>query len=297
MGKMKTLDLRLAFVVSRISLIVFAVSAVCLAETAFSQTFTGAPAEALGGAGRASSNPLDAHYLNPGAMVFAKGTNFGGTFQEGDISLSTPVNNYAFEITDNDIEKPVNGGVGYAYKRSSFPDHTVYDQDISISLAAHILPTIGFGVQVHRLFEQNSAGPSYTKYNSTLGVLAVPAPWFGLAVVAYDYLGDSDQVLIPTFAIGTNFVILDIMRIRADVVRPELKNPTHAAIYSLGDEFNLGYDFFLRVGGKWDTILTQTYVTVGLGFEGPKLNLGYAYRSNVNVDGDAYHTLETWLTF
>jgi hypothetical protein len=297
MGKMNILDFSRAFKVSFIPLIVLAVSVFCLAESAFCQTFYGATVEAMGGAGRAAVNPIESHFLNPGAMVFSKGTNFGGVFQEGDISLPTPVNNYAFAITDNDVDKFVNGGVGYVYKRSSFPDHTLFDQDISISLAAHILPTIGVGFQFHRLFRQNSAGPAYVKYNSTVGFLAVPSPWFGLAFVAYDYLGDNDEVLIPTFAVGSNINILDIMRIRADVVRPELQNPTHAVVFSVGDEFILGYSLFLRVGGKWDLIQNQTYFSAGLGFEGPKLNVGYAYRNNVNVDGDAYHTIETWLTF
>ncbi len=200
-------------------------------------------------------------------------------------------------MTEVDPEKPLDGGLAYVYKRSSFPGYTIYDQDFSLSLGAKIIPTVGIGMQAHRLFRQNSSGPAYVKYNTTLGVLAVPKPWFGLAFVAYDIWGDSDEVLIPTLAVGMNFVIMDIFRIRGDAVRPELQNPSHNAIYSLGTEFSLGYDLFFRVGGKWDQIAYQTYFSAGLGFEGPNLNLGYAYRNNINVDGDAYHTLQAWLTF
>jgi len=283
--------------ISRIVFILLAVAYVCKAETASGQIFLGAGPEALGQAGRANNNGMDAHFLNPAGVAFSRGTNIGGVFQEGDLSQATPVNNYAFEIIDNDPESPLSGGLAYAYKRSSFSDHTLYDQDLSLSMAGHILPNVAFGIQGHRLFRQNSNGPAYTKYNTTVGLLAIPANWFGLALVGYDILGDADQVLIPTFAVGLNFIIMDILRIRFDATRPELQNPNHAAIMGGGTEFNLGYDVFLRAGGEWNNITTQTYFTAGLGFEGPKLNVGYAYRTNVNVDGDAFHTFQVWLTF
>jgi hypothetical protein len=240
---------------------------------------------------------MEAHFMNPGALPFGRGVNVGGAFQEGDMSLPTSVNNYDFEITENDPEKTLSGGIAYVTKRQSQPSYTIYDQDFSLSLAGKIFPNIGLGMQAHRLFQQNSAGPSYVKYNSTFGILAIPAQWFGLAFVVYDALGDTDQVLIPTFGIGTNFVVGEIVRIKGDVIRPELQNPNHNGIFSLGAEFILGYDLYLRVGGKWDEVANNTYASVGFGFEGPKLNVGYAYRSNVNVDGDAYHTFQTWLTF
>lgn len=283
--------------VLRIAFIVLAVAYVCKAETASGQIFLGAGPEALGGAGRANNNGMDAHFLNPAGVAFSRGTAFGGAFQEGDLTTGSPVNNYDLEVIDNDTSNIISGGIAYVTQRNSFPDHTLTTQDISISFAGHILPTIGLGVQGHRLFQQNSNGPSYVKYNTTIGVLAVPTPWFGLAFVGYDIFSDPEQVTIPTFAVGTNFVILDIFRIRADAARPELQNPSHAAIISGGIEFNLGYSILLRSGGEWNNITSQNYFCAGMGFEGPKLNVGYAYKTNVNVDGDAFHTFEAWLTF
>jgi len=283
--------------IMRIVFIVLALAYVCKAETASGQIFLGAGPEALGGAGRANNNGMDAHFLNPAGIAFSRGTAFGGAFQEGDLSTPNPVNNYDLEVIDNDTSNIISGGIAYVTKRSSFPANTTNDQDLSISFAGHIFPTMGIGVQGHRLYTQNSNGPAFVKYNTTIGFLAVPRPWFGLAFVAYDIFNDPNGVTVPTFAVGSNFVIQDLFRIRVDAVRPELQNPNHAAIISGGVEFNLGYSLLLRTGGQWNNIASQDYFCVGMGFEGPKLNVGYAYRTNVNVDGDAFHTFEAWLTF
>lgn len=236
----------------RILLIVWAVAYICKGETASGQIFLGAGPEALGGAGRANNNGMDAHFLNPAGIAFSRGTAVGGAFQEGDLSTSHPVNNYALEVIDNDTNNIISGGFAFVTQRNSYAGNTITNQDISMSFAGHILPTIGLGVLGHRFFTQNTNGPAYVKYNTTVGLLAVPAPWFGLGLVGYDIFTDADQVNITTFAVGTNVVIQDIIRIRADASRPELQNPGHNAILSAGAEFNLGYSLLLRAGGTME---------------------------------------------
>jgi hypothetical protein len=274
-----------------------AVACICKGQSANGQIFLGASPEALGGAGRAANTALDAHFLNPAALALARGTNFGGAYQWGDPSLGTPSANTAYVITDNDQESIINGGVAYVTKSQSTPNNIQTDQDVSMDVAFHILPTLAVGVQGHRLFRQNTNAPGFTKYNLTAGALVTPTNWFGLAFVGYDLFNDPDIVLNPTFAVGLNFIILDIFRIRADASRPEELNPQHTGELNLGIEFSLGFDCYLRTGGEWNDVAKQTYYTAGFGFEGPKLNIAYAFRTNVNVNGDTYQTLETWLTF
>ena len=262
------------------------------------QTFLGAGPEALGQAGRAAVHPVDSHYLNPAALPFSKEMSFGTAYQMAAPSLPNPQNTFAIVVTDNGPDKPVTGSFGYLYRRSSFTDKTIVDQDFSLDFATKIFPTVSLGVQGRRLFRQVSNGGSgFTKHNVSAGVLVLPAPFLGFSFVAYDMLNDDDLDMIPVMSIGSHIVIMDIVRLRADVTRQEKLNPEKKGTLNLGMEITGAEGFFLRTGGAWDTLHNRTFWTGGLAWEGPKLCLAYAYRDNVNLAGDTAHTLEAWLNF
>jgi hypothetical protein len=278
-----------------IILLFFAV--ICKSPLVFGQTFIGAAPEALGGTGRAATDALEAHYLNPAALAFTTGYKLGGTFQERNKATDSPSNAYAFVLTDNSGEKLAAGSFGYLHRRQSFPDHMVTDQDYSLNLARRILPTVAVGLQAHRLGREDSLGRSWTKYNSTLGVLVVPASYLGLAFVAYDMLNDDDLDMVPVLSLGLHVIVMDIMRIRADVTRQEKRNPNRAGTLGVGLEFDVGEGFLLRTGGKWDELNRKTEWSAGFGWHGPNLSVAYAYRGDVNVANDATHTFQAWLNF
>ncbi len=278
-------------------LIVGCLACVCKPVNVFAQTFLGAAPEALGLAGRAALNPLEAHYLNPAALSFLQSYYVGGTYKSDRGQLGNPENAYNLVIIDNSSERLFSASFGYLYDRKSAPDNTIVDQDFSISLAAKVLPTASIGLQGRRLVRAISNGPSFTKHNLTFGVLVVPASFLGLAFVAYDILDDADQDMIPTLSLGSHILILNILRLRADVTRQEKKNPDKKGSLNLGMEIDLSEGFLLRTGGAWDTLNHKTYWTGGLAWEGPKLSLAYAYRSEVETTGDIAHTVQAWLTF
>jgi hypothetical protein len=269
----------------------------CKPELLCAQTFFGAGTEALGEAGRAADVALDAHYLNPAALAFTRDSNGGMAYQMGDPTLSTPSSNTAFVITDNDPEKFVSGGVGFVNKRSSTPNNTIVDQDISIDVATKILPTIAVGLQTHRLFRMNNLQQGFTKYNVTGGIMVLPKPFLGFAIVAYDFMTDPDGDIIPVFALGAHIIIMDIMRIRMDATQPQAQNPNNGGTFNLGLELDGGSGFLFRGGGMWDTVNQKTLWSAGISWEGPRINAAYAYRSNAAIVGDNTQTFEVWLSF
>jgi hypothetical protein len=267
-------------------------SALARAQT----VFTAGP-EALGDAGRAAINPIDSHFLNPAAMAFTKGYNFGGVFQQGQLSADSPKNNYALVLSDNDTDKIASASFGYAYKRQSYPNNTIVDQDFSLDVAMRIVPTIAVGVQGHRLVRSSQLTSSFTKHNASVGALVVPTPIFGLSFTAYDILPDDDLDLIPVLSLGTHVIIMEILRLRADIWRQEKKNPDHQGNLGLGLEIVGAEGFLIRTGGLWDNLNKQTYWTAGLAWEGPRLSVAYGYKNNINVAGDVTHTFQAWISF
>jgi len=270
---------------------------ICKPQYSFAQSFFGAAPTALGEAGRAAVNGIDSHYLNPAAIAFTQDYNVGATFQTARATLSDPVNTTSFAMTDNGPDKVVSGGFGYYYKRASFHDRVIIDQDFSFSLAGRFLQRLGIGFQGRRLFRMNSAAPGFTKHNFTAGMLVVPATFLGFGIVGYDLLNDDDLDMVPTIGIGSHLIIMDILRFRADVTRQEKRNPEKKGSLNLGMEIDAGEGFQLRVGGIWDNINSKTYWTSGVGWEGPKLCAAYAMKNNVAVTGDTAHTFQAWLQF
>ena len=127
--------------------------------------------------------------------------------------------------------------------------------------------------------------------------MVLPKPWLGFSLVFYDMVNDPDVQLIPITAIGAHVIIMDIMRIRADVTQPQKLNPTGGGTLNLGMELDGGSGFLFRFGGDWDTVNAVTYWTAGLSWEGPRLSVAYAFRNNVMVEGDTTQTFQGWLSF
>lgn len=251
----------------------------------------------MGQAGRAASDSIDAQYLNPAALPFGKSYNFGFVYQSERAALENPVNRYAIVVTDNSGENGVTGGAGYLYRRSSFPNKTIVDQDFSLSFAGKLRTNWSIGIQGRRWFRQDNQGPNWTKHNIALGTMVVPADYLSFAFVAYDVLKDDDLDMIPVLALGSHFIIMDIIRLRADVSRQEKRNPNHEGVLNLGMEINAQEGFLFRVGGIWDELQKKRFFTAGLGWEGPRLSVAYAYRKNVDLTDDTVHTFQAWLAF
>lgn len=278
-------------------IMVWALGLICNAQSASAQTFFTAGPEAMGNAGRAANDAIAGHFLNPATIPFSQTYTFGSVFKQAQTNLATPENDYSLVMVDNEPDKILSGGFAWVRKRKSFPTKTVIDEDWSLSLAGKAFDTISWGVQGHRLRRSDNSGPGWTKHNMSLGTLVLPKPWFGLAFTAYDILGDDDLDMIPTLAMGTHIIIEDLIRIRADVTKPQKKNPENNGTLNLGFETVSGSGFLLRLGGIWDQVAHQRYWTGGIAWEGPKLSAAYAYQANTDVDGDNSHTFQLWLVF
>lgn len=270
---------------------------VCQGRLAFGQVFFDAMSESMGRSGRAAIGAINSHFLNPAGLPFSKGYTLGGVYKEERGGKENPANTYGVVIVDNGPDSPMTGGLSYIYNRKSQPDKTVTDQDFLLSFGGKIKQTISLGIQGHRLVRRDDHGPGFEKHNIGFGALFVPKAFLGFSFVAYDVLKDDDLDMIPVLGFGTNLVILDVVRVTADITKPQKKNPNDEGVLGMGVEFNGEYGLKFRAGGQWDQVAKERFVSLGFGFDGPKLSLGYAYRKNIDVAYDAGHTIQAWLVF
>lgn len=252
--------------------------------------------EAAGETGRASFDPSGSHFLNPATLPFLNNYSVAGSFQFVKPELDSPGANSGFVINDNSGDVMMAAALGYVYKRQSYTDRIILDQDFSVSFSGRILPRVAVGVLGHRLVRQNTNGPSWAKHNVTVGVLLIPATILNIGLVAYDILNDDDLDMIPTIALGSELNVMNIFKVRADVTRQEKRNPNKAVTFGSGIEFDLGEGFGLRTGGIWD-MYSQTFWTVGVNWQGPRLSAAYAYKNNINVAKDIVHNFSLWVNF
>lgn len=269
----------------------------CKLSSLHAQIYTSAQAQGTGEAGRAGYDPLGSHFLNPATLVESTGYMMGGAYQITRPDSQNPVSHTAIVVTDNSPSALIAAGVGYVNKRSSFDDRIITDQDFSLSLGVRVLPKLSLGWQGRRLVRQNTNGPSWAKHNMSAGFLLMPAAFMQLSFVAYDFLTDDDLDMIPVLAIGSQFDVMGILKLKADILRQEKRNIEKKTNLNAGAEFDLGEGFLFRSGGVWDTLNNQTYFTLGLGWMGPRLSAAYAYKNNINVARDISHNFQLWIAF
>jgi hypothetical protein len=251
----------------------------------------------MGEAGRAGFDPFGAHYMNPATLVLGSGYMLGGAFQSTNAQLESPSVNTALVVADYTPDKIANASAGYVYKRFSYPDRTNTQQDFSLAFGFRILPKLAVGLLAHQLYGQGSNSAGFRQNNISPGLLFSVAPFWNLALVGYDVLDDSSGNMTPVSALGTEFNVLGILKLRGDIVRPEKSNPNRSANLNAGVEFDLTEGFLLRTGGIWDTVRSETYWTLGLGWMGPRLCAAYAYKNNVNLAGAVTHVFQMWVSF
>jgi hypothetical protein len=250
-----------------------------------------------GETGRASVDPFGSHFMNPATLVGTHDYNLGAAYSVNRPDGNNPVVSNAFLISDNSPASLVSAAAAYVYKRSSFDSQTLIDQDFSMSFAFRFLKRLSVGALGHRLVRQNNVGPGWAKHNMTLGVWFAPLPIWNLGVVGYDVLTDDDLDMLPVLALGSEISVMGLLKIKTDILRQEKRNPEKKINLNAGIEFDLGEGFNLRTGGIWDTLNNNTYWTLGLGWAGPRLSAGYAYKNNVNISKEITHLFQLWLSF
>lgn len=267
------------------------------------QFHTGAIAAATGGAGRAAVDPGEASYLNPAVLAHLRRYYGGANYDFGSHPEEGQFRQFGVLLADNSPGNLIAGSFSYQRRNTDFEvGGSVLQQALQASLGGFVYRHLALGVSAHRLYYQPDSGSEYIQDNGNVGLMFTPLDYLGLAFTAYNVLPASESVpvgvrLVPTFAIGSNIIIKDILHLRLDFVRPDKFNEGQRTNVMAGLESYFRDDFAFRLGGRWMETRDQMWVSTGIGFKGPKLSFDYTFEKDVRRADGSRHLFDLWLPF
>jgi hypothetical protein len=278
------------------------------AATAEAPYRLGPVSSALGGAGRAAVDEAESFWLNPAALVHVRSYHVAFSHQQSHRDLGDSYRDWAVALADSGEDKMAAGSFSYIQRnhlRGGAGAIASESRDFQLSLAS-FFPNrkVAMGLTYHRLVHEQPGFDS-TQDNYSVGFLYSFADKLGLALVGQDLAGASDSVapearMIPTVSFGLHVIPHPIVRLRADVVRRLELNPNNLDHVHLGLESWFDANFAFRMGSAWLESQNEQWLTVGLGFKGPRLSFGYAFeiqtREKVSRDTNGTrHSFDLWL--
>lgn len=269
-----------------ISLILFSSS------LALAQQFEnlGSVSTSLGGAGVGAINTVDGAFNNPAAfpMYEQRAADFGKSDDTFRVSLS-----------DNGAEALFPAMLGYSQtKNDDLKSKTFY-------LGLGYLASAKFSLGANFGFQETELSTSTEKYRQNVvdvGAMYRPNTWFSLGVVLKNQpLNDTEMSDTldnrPNLAFGFETRYEDLVNMRAEYETGKNANSDQRAIVKAGMEIIMNQWIQLRLGYQNNNILSQNYLTAGIGFGGPQFGLHYAYIKESEFKKETHHSIDLTVPF
>jgi hypothetical protein len=213
----------------------------------------------------------------------------------------------AVSLTDNTEESTLPGGLGFVQEtvQANVGGVTsdVKFQDIAVSLAEFVKGAFSMGLTGHYLQStvDNAAKSKYVQANADLGFSYILSENIGLGAVFYNLAGAPDNVPESlrqhrSAGVGFNYIYKEFFRYRFDFVSGPEYHMDQAG-FMTGFESFLSEFMVWRLGYQNDNSLHRNLVTTGIGFNGPKFALNYAYQANTKESKDNRHSIDLQIPF
>lgn len=244
---------------------------------------TGSISSGLGGAGRAAVAPGDVSTLNPANLAHLRGYFLYSKYLPGET---------AYAISDNSQETVIPAAI-YYYQN-------VNEKNFKLSFAEVVSKKVAVGIS-GTYYTYRNLDETVTRGNLDFGLSFVPRANLGFALVGYNLLGSSSNVLIknqtaPILGLGSHYIYKGFLRIRADY--------STGNNYKLSDgQFMFGVESYvnrwviLRVGIQDNLNEIRDLTTLGWGFDLPKFKINYAYLTEAGSDPEVRHSVDLSIPF
>lgn len=264
--------------------------------------FTGPVSSAMGGAGRAAVEPVESHFRNPAVVAHAPQIDMGVYYQDGYRAPQNHETTYGFSIVDNTEEIICPGAVGYLQNRRAIAGTYINEKYIQGSLGGFIVPQLSFGIAGVYVNHDIENGKTFKQWDGMFGFLYTPTSNLGLAFT-YAYFLEPPKdlpamlVLQPTISLAGHYIFEEFLRLRLDLSRWEKNNDDKKWIIEAGIETKMPEFFVFRIGSQWNDIERRSYITAGLGFDGPRLKIDYSFQKMRGVEGYTMHGVDMRVPF
>ncbi len=248
----------------------------------FAQYFSGPKSNAMGGAGRAAGES-EGHLLNPASLAHLKGYNLDGGYRYESHEDLGGTRDWSVNIADGSSESLFLGGFSYINSEQKLNGQITDIEDYVLSVGGFVIEGLSLGVQAQRWSRRPPSLSEQIIYQGSAGLLYTPLENFGMALVTYNFLDEHEPQLRPELALGLHYLYEPIFRARLDVSYPTKYNPNKKGIIMIGTETLFLSGFKPRFGAKFDDVAKKTILTAGVGWEGPKFAINYAFEKDVRT--------------
>lgn len=275
--------MRLCFDILILSIVITLIGIINL-KPAIAQDFSGPVALSTGGAGVGSALGPDAHFVNPAGLAYLEGFFANYLYRYEDFATDNGVGDWAVQITD--AHEGVFLPASFSYQKS---DQLVAGQrwsstNFQLSGGGKVLPRLAVGLTGRRWEQINPGGVTEEIWQGGLGVLGYPGDGISFGFTAMNVLDEHVAAVWPQLGVGGEVFYQDIFRLRLDGLYPTKFNPRKKGIVAVGFETMFESGMRLRGGSRWDDVENSAKWTAGLGWEGPKLSMHYAFEKDYRED-------------
>ncbi len=270
---------------------------------ALSQESKGPIFQSLGGSGRAAADPVEVGRTNPASLAQLQDYYLGFGVSRGSSKALPDVSAYNVTLADGTLDVAFPGS--FTYERSRISDDFGLRADgqlFHLALAGLLGKGLSLGLSAHRFDFRPEGGDRVYDDNFDLGLLWAINPSLAFGLVVDNLLGFEDKLPVglqtyTTAHIGAQYVVNEFLRFRGDYSYQLEENSNNRGRLAYGVESQFIGDFKFRLGNQLDGLKNRTLITTGLGWDGPRLRIDYAFQANLRDGGGQVHSLDLWLNF
>ena len=258
----------------------------------------------MGGSGRAGIEMIEAGVLNPALLGLSKNLEGGAFYKDGSLQTEKRLTDFGLTIVDPGADSFSPGSLTYLHTYKHSPNQTLLSADfLHLAFGKFVTKKLSVGGSLYRAEEKiELTNEKKLRWNGQLGLFYLLTPDIGIAYVfdnvvrANDIRADED-FLAQQHAFGAYYRYQRVGRFRTDAVYSDQKWRTAKWNWHLGYDLPMSDLLTLRLGTFWKNAEDQRGWSIGLGFEGPNLKLGYSYQRQEENGGGALHGVDFRMTF
>lgn len=262
----------------------------------------GSTADAMGGAGIAGAHPYESAILNPAAMVEFKTSFMGLQGMSSEVNPDGEQKQYSLFFTDAGEMTMFPGALFYRWRTNEILGQKVREQHLQLSGAAAITQKMSLGVSGYKVRTDLMSGEDYNQYNMDVGAYWLALESLSVGAVARGVMGSKNTVwaasqVLPSTGIGAEYKLYEMFKFRYDINYVLEQNPNKRFRHQLGGEVRYDFLLVLRAGFNQDDRIGENRWTAGIGWDGPRLKLAYAFQKEDRRNSAETHSIDMWLDF
>jgi len=279
---------------------------ICLISVSVqAQYYTGPISSAMGGAGRAASEPEEGVFLNPAVLPHAREFSTALFYSDGLLGKDLRQRDLVVSFVDNTEGIVIPGSISYLRRRRTFPNKpSVKEEYYQVAVGQFATQYLSLGLGIHyRTVDQEDGGDDFSYWGGTLGTLWAPSPEWGVALVYDNFTVIGNRIPlghlknIPELGIGFVYLYKTILKVRFDISKLLQENRDKRWKVGLGMETYVNNFMALRIGAQTDKVSGQEFLTLGWAFLGPRLKIDYSFFKNIKDSKGVMHSIDLRVPF